>query len=77
MVLRNLMRAAYDREKRGEPAPTPAPKPPTPPKPQPARAKPQPARSDGELQKLITLRDQGILNDDEFEAAKKRLLAKR
>ena len=103
MVLKNLMRAAYDRQQRGEPPPAPKPppgtpvKPVTPPKvetvaaaatedgqPRPtvrlaAEAKP-PARTrpagGKEYEKLVTLRDAGILTDQEFQAALGRLMAK-
>jgi len=121
MVLRNLMRQAYDREQSGAPAlpapaaaapvahqpaaPRPAP-PPAPPAPQvkgdgrakppqrepqrvpakPPAGKPQPApaaqrKSGGlggsDLEKLVSLRDMGILTEEEFQAAKRRLEASR
>ncbi|HWB52695.1 MAG TPA: transcription-repair coupling factor, partial [Tepidisphaeraceae bacterium] len=97
MVLRNLMRQAYDREKRGEPAPTVH----TPP-PEMQKAAEQRSRSSGgvrvnmpipvreaakpvlkispqleqQLAKLDSLRESGILTEDEFVAARTRLLAK-
>jgi hypothetical protein len=126
MVLRNLMRQAYDREQSGAPAATsaspatadvapkpaaaasrpapaaapaaaPAPQPkadgrPKPQKepqrtpPKPPAGKPQPAtavqrKSGGlggsDLEKLVSLRDMGILTEDEFQAARRRLEASR
>ncbi|MFI5381456.1 MAG: transcription-repair coupling factor [Tepidisphaerales bacterium] len=97
MVLRNLMRAAYEREIKGEPAPTvpalppmPAvPKQPEPPrstggvpagKPIPDRRKPgeKPAVPKGkaavDLEKLVSLYQAGILTEQEFEAAKRRVM---
>ena len=101
MVLKNLMRAAHDREQRGEPPPLPKPPPGTPVKPVtppkletvpaatddgPARPtvrladakKPERPRPPGgkDYEKLVTLRDQGILTDQEFQAALGRLLNK-
>jgi transcription-repair coupling factor (superfamily II helicase) len=105
MVLKNLMRQAYDREQRGEPAPQPGKSPaPQQPKPQPQhqpkvqmppkapsganRAKMQqsanapahkqkPVTADHpELKKLHSLREAGILTEQEFLAARDRLLAK-
>jgi hypothetical protein len=112
MVLKNLMRQAYDREQKGEPivqpgkAPEPAApraKPPVhrhkidgdgkvqaPGRPTvrvgtstaaPAAAKPQAAKrvisaDHPELKKLQSLRDAGILTEQEFQAARERLLAK-
>jgi transcription-repair coupling factor (superfamily II helicase) len=100
MVLRNLLKAAYDREQRGEPAPAPAPQPKqelkssggvrvhrqifgpgekaggprktAEPKPAP---KLLPTKITQQLEKLTSLRDQGILTDAEFEAARQRILA--
>jgi transcription-repair coupling factor (superfamily II helicase) len=97
MVLKNLMRPAYDRQQRGEPPPSLAPKPkqlpakietipsaPTEersPRPtvrvaesKPAERKRPPGGKDYE--KLVTLKEQGILTDQEFQAALGRLLAK-
>jgi transcription-repair coupling factor (superfamily II helicase) len=99
MVLRNLMRQAYDREKNGTPAPAPEARPaptpqPTPqpkprPKPEattgpapvvtppapPARGEAKPGKSTStQLAKLVSLRDQGILTEDEFQAARRRLV---
>ncbi len=102
MMLKNLMRAAYDREQRGEPPPAPKPPPGTPVRPavpprvetvavaatddgQPrptvrlADAKPpgRPRPPGGkEYEKLVTLRDAGILTDQEFQAALGRLMNK-
>jgi hypothetical protein len=103
MVLRNLLKAAYEREKRGEPAPQMAPQPkevlkaspggirthrqlsgpgekasatvtvkPAAPK---VPAKQLTPKVMQQLEKLTSLRDQGILTDAEFEAARKRILA--
>jgi hypothetical protein len=121
MVLRNLMRKAYDREQAGGAEAAPAPQAATPapaqesaakPRPQPAaatavggegRTRPQPTRhkpqmqpakpagsrpavatqakapkpTAPELEKLTSLRDMGILTEEEFEAAKRRLAASR
>ncbi|MGB7161418.1 MAG: transcription-repair coupling factor, partial [Tepidisphaeraceae bacterium] len=102
MVLKNLMRQAYDREQRGEPAPQPGKAPP--PRPQQQQARPQPVlpkkpSGDGkakmqqsvsapahkqkpltaehpEMKKLHSLREAGILTEQEFLAARERLLAK-
>ncbi len=79
MTLKNLMRQAWDREQRGEPPVLPA---------APAPQKRDAVRSEAVKQKETTLphpqienlkflRDQGILTDEQFEAAKKRVLAKR
>ena len=82
MVLKNLMRAAYDREQSDQaPEPGKAPARPEPPQaPPPKSAPPPPPRDTGpsmssQLKKLTALRDQGILTNDEFEKAKARLLA--
>jgi hypothetical protein len=101
MVLKNLMRQAYDREQRGEPAPQPG-KAPAPQKSQaqpnvqmPPKApsgankakmqqsanapahKQKPLTADHpELRKLHSLREAGILTEQEFLAARERLLAK-
>jgi transcription-repair coupling factor (superfamily II helicase) len=93
MVLKNLMRKAYDRERNGEPAPevkpepaAPSAQPPTP-KPVPpkqpadnaplrvaaAQEKPQ-KKVATELAKLVSLRDQGILSEEEFQNARRRLV---
>jgi transcription-repair coupling factor (superfamily II helicase) len=100
MVLKNLMRKAYDRERNGEPAPevkpetAPAPtgkpaqsradgKPradvaaPVASKPAPLRVTPQekPGKKVAtELAKLVSLRDQGILSEEEFQNARRRLV---
>ena len=103
MVLKNLMRAAWDWEQRGEPPPAPKPPPGSPPprskmppktetvavaatdagQPRPTvrLAESKPAgrtRPPGgkDYEKLVTLRDQGILTEQEFQAALGRLLAK-
>jgi hypothetical protein len=114
MVLKNLMRQAYDREQKGEPIVQPgkAPEPPAvkskapvhrhqvdgdgkvqvPARPTvrvgspsaaaaPAAAKPQAAKKvvsadHPELKKLQSLRDAGILTEQEFKAARERLLAR-
>jgi transcription-repair coupling factor (superfamily II helicase) len=85
MVLKNLMRGAHDRELKGEPDPIPtkpdkkpAGKPPAPPAVAPkAVAKQQAsAPSPKEMEKLKSLRDAGILTEEEFENAKKRLALK-
>jgi transcription-repair coupling factor (superfamily II helicase) len=85
MVLRNLMRQAYDREQKGEtvaepgkaPA-APVAKPQTAPKKKAsARARePEPTLPHPQLENLKQLRDQGILTEEQFQAARKRLLAK-
>ena len=88
MTLRNLMHAAYQRELRGEPDPIPRaaaaasrPVPRDVTKPGPAKlpstgealaAKPRIP----ELEKLVSLRDQGVLTEEEFQAARKRLSAR-
>jgi hypothetical protein len=100
MVLRNLMRQAYDRERKGEtladpgkaPAPAPAAAPAaakaqaTTKAPHPAapgaKRKPAPSRESEptlphpQLENLKQLRDQGILTEEQFQAARKRLLAR-
>src|SRR5688500_11491845 len=92
MVLKNLMRQAYDREKNGTPAPEPKPEPAPVAKPaaapakvvaaaatasgppqRPSNAKPGKSTS-AEMAKLVSLRDQGILTEDEFQAARRRLV---
>jgi len=104
MVLKNLMRGAYNRQVNGLPAPST--KPPAPPPPAvavdtlPAKRKADatdgelplrptvrlretkaPARNQkpkesGDYVKLVTLRDQGILTEQEFQAALGRLVTK-
>ena len=108
LVLKNLMRAAYDRQQRGEPPPAPTPPPGSPPPKSKMPAKvetvavaateddqPRPTvrlaeatkptvkppgrtRPPGgkDYEKLVTLRDAGILTDQEFQAAVGRLLTK-
>ncbi len=91
MTLKNLMRQAYDREQRGETV-AEAGKAPTPPAKAQATtstsregervtrvASSPPAkapRQSRELEKLQSLRAAGILTDQEFEAARQRLLAR-
>jgi transcription-repair coupling factor (superfamily II helicase) len=89
MVLRNLMHAAYQRELKGEPPPEPkmekkAPaKPVTPPAVRESgdgetrSVAVAPASVAGELEKLASLKAQGILSDEEFASAKQRLLARK
>ncbi|HEY7118217.1 MAG TPA: transcription-repair coupling factor [Tepidisphaeraceae bacterium] len=93
MVMRNLLKAAYEREQRGEPAPAPvaparqelkssggvrvhrqieAPAKKSEPK---APAKLLPTKVAQQLEKLTSLRDQGILTDSEYHAARERILA--
>jgi hypothetical protein len=98
MVLRNLMKQAYEREKRGEPlvapgkapqqvatpsaksqatAKAPAAAPAGAQKPPKRRAaEPEPTLPHPQLENLKTLRDQGILTEEQFQAARKRLLAR-
>jgi len=88
MALRNLMYNAYQRELKGEPHPVPPPPAPTPvkrsqatsPPPPQLRKRPAPAApvsaESAELRQLLSLRQQGILTQQEYESAKKRLLAK-
>jgi len=87
MALRNLMYNAYQRDLKGEPHPVPAPptpppsrkSQPAPPLPPPTRKRPAPvpvSQESAELQQLLSLRQQGILTQEEYESAKKRLLAK-
>jgi transcription-repair coupling factor (superfamily II helicase) len=86
VTLCNLMKQAYERQKRGEAAPAFRPQPPARPAPKPA---PKPAVAEeapkikpalpaaaqaAQLEKLASLRDQGVLTQEEFENAKKRLL---
>jgi transcription-repair coupling factor (superfamily II helicase) len=92
MVLKNLMRKAYDRERSGEPAPEVKPEPvaaastqKAPPVKQPAERAPlrvaatpekeKPGKKVAtELAKLVSLRDQGILSEEEFQNARRRLV---
>jgi transcription-repair coupling factor (superfamily II helicase) len=95
MVLKNLMRKAYDRERNGEAAPEVKPAPVTATAPAPASKTPaakQPAeraplrvaappekewpqkKVATELAKLVSLRDQGILSEEEFQNARRRLV---
>jgi hypothetical protein len=92
-VLKNLMRAAYEREQQGQPLPEPGKAPaPTPPQPAAAQKEPAPKKAkdrespparqeklgsssaSSQLEKLASLRDQGILTAEEFEKAKSRLM---
>jgi hypothetical protein len=84
MVLKNLMRQAYDREKSGELVPEPGKAPPLV-TPQPAKqpkAKPKRESESEEmlphpqLENLKQLRDQGILTEEQFQQAKKRIHAR-
>ena len=99
MVLRNLMRAVYDKEKNGEAVATPGKAPLPEPKRDggdgqgqraPAKAaqrsvvisapaapapKPAPVPRRPELDQLAFLRNQGVLTEEEYQAARKRLLA--
>lgn len=83
MTMKNLMRQAYDRELRGEPPIAAAP--PGLAKAQAAKAQMQKAVAKREepklphpqIENLKTLLDQGILTQEQFEAAKKRVLAKK
>ncbi|MGE5612030.1 MAG: transcription-repair coupling factor, partial [Bacillota bacterium] len=78
MTLRNLMYAAYQRELKGEPEPISRAKPtsikpaaPVVPKKLPSTAEANATRSlIPELEKLVYLRNQGILTEDEFQSAK-------
>jgi hypothetical protein len=104
MVMRNLLVAAYEREKRGEPAPEVKPPPKEVLKASPGGIRthrqvdlpsksqttvPTPAAGKSakpaaqvlspkvmqQLEKLTSLRDQGILTEAEFEAARMRIIA--
>jgi transcription-repair coupling factor (superfamily II helicase) len=95
MVMRNLLKAAYEREKRGEPAPAPTPQPKEilkaspggirthrqisepPKKKSQTQAPPKflSTKVTQQLEKLTSLRDQGILTDAEFNAARDRIIA--
>jgi transcription-repair coupling factor (superfamily II helicase) len=79
MTLKNLMRQAYDREQKGEPLVQPGKAPPAPPakKGSPLRqAEPEPMLPHPQLENLKSLRDQGVLTEQQFQEARKRLLAK-
>jgi hypothetical protein len=74
MTLKNLMRQAYDRQQRGEAPPVAS---------APASANPQAAKKKEDdtlphpqIENLKVLRDQGILTEQQFQEAKKRVLAK-
>jgi len=80
LTLRNLMYQAWEREKRGEPAPAVQPAPivakahaKVGSAPQAKKPEPAPPRGSADYEKLVTLRDQGILTDEEFQAALRRL----
>jgi transcription-repair coupling factor (superfamily II helicase) len=77
MVLKNLMRQAYDREQSGEAAPEPG-KAPPPAKKTPASHKPgpEPMLPHPQIENLKILRDQGVLTEQQFQEAKSRLLAR-
>jgi transcription-repair coupling factor (superfamily II helicase) len=76
MVLRNLMRQAYDREKDGVVAPSAKPQAAIAEKSVPlAPSHPKPVKTTAtELAKLVSLKEQGILTDEEFQAARRRLV---
>jgi hypothetical protein len=83
MVLKNLMRKAYDREKSGEAVAVPTAAAVPPPQPAPAAVAPRIAPAMPEkpgkkmatdLAKLVSLRDQGILTEEEFQSARRRLV---
>jgi transcription-repair coupling factor (superfamily II helicase) len=101
MTLKNLMRQAYDRQQRGEPAPQPGKAPERQQKAPPLKVHMPPKKPSGdgkakiqqsaaapahkqkpitadhpELKKLNSLREAGILTEEEFAAARDRLLAK-
>jgi hypothetical protein len=83
MVLKNLLRQAWDREQTGAQAPVAAPPVQPPPSPKTATKRTAPAAPSKsanafttELAKLDSLRSAGVLTDEEFENARKRLLAK-
>jgi hypothetical protein len=77
MTLKNLMRQAYDREQKGEPIVQPgkAP-PPAKGKPKPPPREPGPTLPHPQLENLKMLRDQGVLTEQQFQDARKRLLAR-
>ena len=81
MTLKNLMRQAYERERKGEIVAEPgkAPvvakgKPQS--KPAPAKREQEPTLPHPQVENLKLLRDQGILTEQQFQDAKKRVLAK-
>jgi hypothetical protein len=79
MVLRNLMRQAYDREKNGTASAPVLPtktEVPAEAKPSnvPTQSKPAKKTTATELAKLVSLREQGILSEDEFQSARRRLV---
>jgi transcription-repair coupling factor (superfamily II helicase) len=82
MVLRNLMRQAYDRELKGETVAEPGKAPPAKPQAAQKKTKPplareaEPTLPHPQLENLKQLRDQGILTEEQFQAARKRLLAR-
>jgi transcription-repair coupling factor (superfamily II helicase) len=84
MVLRNLMRQAYDREQKGETVAEPGKSPVAKAQPAPKKHKtpaaaprePEPTLPHPQLENLKQLRDQGILTEEQFQAARKRLLAR-
>jgi transcription-repair coupling factor (superfamily II helicase) len=78
MVLKNLMRQAYDRSKDAQAAP-PEPEPAKPPPPKPApksRREAEPLLPHPQIENLKTLRDQGVLTEKEFQDARQRILAR-
>src|SRR5439155_19243576 len=80
MTLKNLMRQAYEREQKGEPITQPGGT--APPAGQTMKPKPPPKREFApmlphpQLENLKQLRDQGVLTEQQFQDAKKRVLAK-
>jgi transcription-repair coupling factor (superfamily II helicase) len=85
MVLKNLMRQAYDREQKGEaivqPGKAPEPAATTKPVAKPVakaspRREPEPTLPHPQIENLKSLRDQGVLTEQQFQDAKKRVLAK-
>jgi transcription-repair coupling factor (superfamily II helicase) len=85
MVLKNLMRQAYDREQKGEaivqPGKAPEPAAATKPVAKPVakaspRHEPEPTLPHPQIENLKSLRDQGVLTEQQFQDAKKRVLAK-
>jgi hypothetical protein len=79
MTLKNLMRQAYDKEQRGEVAPAAgkAPEPKKAAKPQAAKQRePEPTLPHPQIENLKKLRDQGILTEEQFQEASRKVLAK-
>jgi transcription-repair coupling factor (superfamily II helicase) len=83
MTLKNLMRQAYDREQKGETLVTPDAAARSEKQPLAAGKKkvasarePEPTLAHPQLENLKSLRDQGVLTEQQFQDAKKRLLAR-